>query len=209
MIRNRLAELLSERSLKITRVARETNISRNTITSTAQNDSKMIQLETINSLCKFLGVSPNEFFQYVPIDLDYHLDITSFSFIVTKQNVDNGSYSDLEFTFDLFIDCDYKGKVKTFELEGKVDKVTEFDDEVILDISIIFTNDIERAAFRDIEKEIPVGFHAGIKEDIEKLIEEAFNNRLEEESRAEDYYDLFRYSALFEYDSEILPFTYT
>ena len=42
MIRNRLAELLAERGLKISRVATEIpNLSRNTITSTSQNSGKM------------------------------------------------------------------------------------------------------------------------------------------------------------------------
>lgn len=72
MLRNRLAELLVERNLKISRVAVDMpNLSRNTITSTAQNNSKMIQLETINTLCQYLDIAPSDFFEYVPFDLDF------------------------------------------------------------------------------------------------------------------------------------------
>lgn len=70
MIRNRLATLLAERSMKITKVANDTGLSRNTITSTAQNDGKMIQLETINTLCQYLNVEPTNFFEFLPFDLD-------------------------------------------------------------------------------------------------------------------------------------------
>lgn len=76
LIRNKLAALLAERSLKITKVANETGISRNTITSTAQNDGKMIQLETINVLCQFLNVKPENFFEYLPYDFHTNTYIT-------------------------------------------------------------------------------------------------------------------------------------
>lgn len=77
MIKNRLAELLAERNLKISRVANDIpNLSRNTITSTAQNDTKMIQIETINMLCQYLEISPADFFEYIPFDIKF---IPSFS----------------------------------------------------------------------------------------------------------------------------------
>ena len=77
MIRNRLASLLADRGIKISRAAMELpNISRNTITNTASNNGKMIQLETIDTLCQYLNITPAEFFEYLPFDLEYHADIT-------------------------------------------------------------------------------------------------------------------------------------
>lgn len=71
MIRNRLKELMAERGLKASRVANDIeNLSRNTINSTVNNNGKMIQFETVNSLCQYLGVTPNEFFEYLPFDVD-------------------------------------------------------------------------------------------------------------------------------------------
>lgn len=70
MIRNRLKELMVERGLKASRVANDIkSLSRNTINSTANNNGKMIQLETINLLCQYLGVTPAEFFEYLPFDV--------------------------------------------------------------------------------------------------------------------------------------------
>ncbi|WP_369689692.1 helix-turn-helix domain-containing protein [Lentilactobacillus kosonis] len=37
------------------------NLSRNTITSTSQNDTKMIQIETVNALCQYLEIAPKDF----------------------------------------------------------------------------------------------------------------------------------------------------
>lgn len=71
MIRNRLKELMVERGLKASRIANDIdNLSRNTINSAVNNKGKMLQLETINSLCQYLGVSPKDFFEYLPFDVD-------------------------------------------------------------------------------------------------------------------------------------------
>ena len=71
MIRNRLKELMVERGLKASRIANDIdNLSRNTINSAVNNKGKMLQLETINSLCQYLSVSPKDFFEYLPFDVD-------------------------------------------------------------------------------------------------------------------------------------------
>lgn len=77
MIRNKLASILADRGIKISRAAMELpNISRNTITNTASNNGKMIQLETIDTLCQYLDITPADFFEYLPFDLEFHTDIT-------------------------------------------------------------------------------------------------------------------------------------
>ncbi|HCM90751.1 MULTISPECIES: helix-turn-helix transcriptional regulator [Vagococcus] len=71
MIINRLGILMAERGIKISDVFEATNISRSTLTSISQNESKMIQLETIDSLCNYFDITPNEFFDYAPYILKY------------------------------------------------------------------------------------------------------------------------------------------
>lgn len=73
LIRNRLSVLLAERNLKITRVSKDTGIARSTITSIAQNEVKMIQLETINSMCIYLGITPCEFFEFSEYDVSFNV----------------------------------------------------------------------------------------------------------------------------------------
>lgn len=75
MIRNKLSILLTERDLKITKVANDTKISRTTLTAINQNESKMIQIETINTLCKYLKITPCDFFEYSPLDVSFSFDI--------------------------------------------------------------------------------------------------------------------------------------
>lgn len=75
MIRNRLKELMDVRGLKATRIANDINdLSRNTINSTVNNSGKMIQFETVNLLCQYLGVTPKEFFEYLPFDVSVSVD---------------------------------------------------------------------------------------------------------------------------------------
>lgn len=75
MIRNRLKELMDVRGLKATRIANDiNNLSRNTINSTVNNSGKMIQFETVNLLCQYLGVTPKDFFEYLPFDVSATVD---------------------------------------------------------------------------------------------------------------------------------------
>lgn len=113
MIRNRLSVLLAERKLKITQVANDTNLSRNTITSTAQNDGKMIQLETINILCKYLNITPTEFFDYSPIDFEYFISIDEN--VCSKPEIGEP----FEFKIDAFLNMlDSQNNKKPFEFTG-------------------------------------------------------------------------------------------
>lgn len=82
MIRNRLKELMDVRGLKATRIANDiNNLSRNTINATVSNSGKMIQFETVNLLCQYLGVTPAEFFEYLPFDVDVSIDADNDPFI--------------------------------------------------------------------------------------------------------------------------------
>ncbi|WP_081467767.1 helix-turn-helix domain-containing protein [Lentilactobacillus kisonensis] len=60
MLRNTLSLILVERQLRITKVSNDTGISRTTLTALSQNSNKMIQMETINTLCNYLKLSPSD-----------------------------------------------------------------------------------------------------------------------------------------------------
>jgi len=122
VIRNNLAVLLAERSLKITRVARDTAISRNTITSTAQNDGKMIQLETINKLCQYLDVNPEQFFEYLPFDISGNFSLNHMDYTLNSLG---GDFPDA----DSFADSIRSAAV-----------ITEFDMDSFISISSVTKN---------------------------------------------------------------------
>ncbi|MDT2760490.1 helix-turn-helix domain-containing protein [Enterococcus xiangfangensis] len=111
MIRNNLALLLTERNLKITKVANDTKISRTTLTALNQNDNKMIQMDTINTLCRYLKITPCDFFDYVPFDVDFFVDIANQSMYAPDEGVPT-------FKIEAFLNIDDNGGNHSFEYEG-------------------------------------------------------------------------------------------
>lgn len=118
MIRNRLSELLSERGLKISRVAKEVGIARSSLTSMVQNDSEMVRYDAIDKLCKYLNVSPNDFFEYMPISIEYTFDEEPNVEYSIDYNFDNKLVLD-KFVFYFLVDVNAYGKSETFDLEVK------------------------------------------------------------------------------------------
>jgi DNA-binding Xre family transcriptional regulator len=71
MIRMRLGELMAERNLKANKISLDTGIARSTLSGISTNTNKMIQLETLDSLCRYLKVQPSDFFEFLPIEIEY------------------------------------------------------------------------------------------------------------------------------------------
>lgn len=71
MLRTNLAVILAERQLKITRLSADTGISRTTLTALAQNSSKMVQFETVDQICQYLKIAPDDFFEYLPFSYNF------------------------------------------------------------------------------------------------------------------------------------------
>ncbi|WP_145463307.1 helix-turn-helix domain-containing protein [Staphylococcus haemolyticus] len=117
MIRNRLAEILFERDIKIVRISKETGISRNTITNTASNNSEMLQMNTINKICGYLDITPCEFFEYIPIDIDFSFFENSKIDIVNDWKLDHINCR-ANFDIDLLLDIDFKGE--KYKIDTKI-----------------------------------------------------------------------------------------
>lgn len=90
MIFNRLKMLLSERELTISQVAKDTGLSRTTLTYMVQNNSKGIQLATLNQLCQYLHVLPEDFFEYYPFDVAYQFQRDQDKIIVLAELLESG-----------------------------------------------------------------------------------------------------------------------
>lgn len=176
MIRNRLSILLAERNLKITKVAKDTGISRNTITSTAQNDGKMIQLETINALCTYLGVTPGDFFEYIPYDVECSIFTNSFDVKFEHMDYELVNAYPSTFNFDLFISI--KGKQNNLEaaLEGEILSVNYVRESgknlcfIQIELDQIENEDAIKKFFSDLSP--------GFSFDVENKIEEVIHNEL-------------------------------
>ncbi|MFR0582731.1 helix-turn-helix domain-containing protein [Limosilactobacillus mucosae] len=90
MIFNRLKMLLSERELSITQVAKDTGLSRTTLTYMVQNNSKGIQLATLNQLCQYLHVQPKDLLEYYPFDLHCEFNRDQDKITVAASILENG-----------------------------------------------------------------------------------------------------------------------
>lgn len=65
MIKCHLSRLMGERKLKISDVARDTGLHRNTVTLLYQETANRIDLETMDALCKYLRVEVSDLFEFV------------------------------------------------------------------------------------------------------------------------------------------------
>lgn len=208
MIRNRLAELLAERGIRISKVANDIpNLSRNTISATAQNESKMIQLETINSLCQYLEISPNDFFEYLPFDVSTNISEIQPLKIVNagKDNEPIGATLSI-FDYDLFISVSKKlaniATNKTFDLTIRMENKLELtiddpsssssidDATQTITLNVYLGNSQNKQAYGDEEKQffdfwnnqLTPGFRSLLMKDIEKKYHDAFIDNIKNKS---------------------------
>lgn len=65
MIKCHLSRLMGERKLKISDVARDTGLHRNTVTLLYQETATRVDLEAIERLCTYFGVKVGEMFELV------------------------------------------------------------------------------------------------------------------------------------------------
>jgi len=57
---------MGERKMKISDVARETGLHRNTITLLYNETANRIDMETMDSLCKLFGCKVGDIFEFIP-----------------------------------------------------------------------------------------------------------------------------------------------
>lgn len=65
MIKCHLSKLMGERKLKISDVARDTGLHRNTITLLYQETATRVDLEAIDALCRYFEVSVADLLEFV------------------------------------------------------------------------------------------------------------------------------------------------
>ena len=65
MIKCHLSRLMGERKLKISDIARDTGLHRNTITLLYQETANRVDLETLDVLCKYFNVGVADLLEFV------------------------------------------------------------------------------------------------------------------------------------------------
>ncbi len=66
MIKCHLSRLMGENKLKISDLANQTQINRGTLTRLYQETAERVELEVINSLCKYFNCQVQDLFEYRP-----------------------------------------------------------------------------------------------------------------------------------------------
>jgi putative transcriptional regulator len=66
MIKCHLSRLMGERKLKIADVARETGLHRNTVTLLYDETAARVDIDAIDRLCNYFGISVADLFEHVP-----------------------------------------------------------------------------------------------------------------------------------------------
>lgn len=104
MIINRLSVLLAERTIRANKLALETGIAQSTLTRITNNRSSQIDYDTLNKICNYFKISPNDFFDYTPFDfkVSYSLLEQELSIFITVSRY-NERYKILELTPNLSI----------------------------------------------------------------------------------------------------------
>ncbi|MCM0451621.1 helix-turn-helix transcriptional regulator [Staphylococcus aureus] len=179
MIRNRLSELLSERGLKISRVAKDVKIARSSLTSMIQNDSEMIRYDAIDKLCRYLSISVNDFFEYVPINIDLTIEnikkLTAFNNGEDLQDLSKVLvyvYIDADF----LVDIEFNNKDYDFDCELSLSKINynNFFNEFIF----VINDEDKHSDLKEKIDNLTPGLKKLLYKRIKKLLAETFINNL-------------------------------
>lgn len=159
MIRNRLAVLLAERQLKISKVSSITKISRTTLTSLAQNESKMVQLETVNTLCMYLRIPIDEFFEFIPYNFEYYIEISNELKYDPKEQ---------PFTYEIEAYINIEGEKGKFSLEYSGELIDYAADMFEMNLNPVDNEENKKA--KEFFAAIPNSFIAQIKSEFENKL---------------------------------------
>lgn len=111
MLRNKLSILLTERGIKATKVSNDTGIARSTLSKITNNASEKIDYGTINTLCRYLKITPCDFFEYVPFDVDFFVSIEEGSIYSPEEGLPT-------FKVEAFLNVDDADGKHSIEYEG-------------------------------------------------------------------------------------------
>lgn len=188
MIRSQLSTLLAERSLKITKVSNDTGISRTTLTALNQNENKMVQMVTINTLCNYLKVTPAEFFEYSPLDASFYFELGD----VTTTNEELSHGEPLEINANGFINfTKYGDKFGSIEFKGSlleygiVDRDAQGNDVLLYGV---FLNPVsETSKYFD---DLSISLQTQIKNDYSKFIEKKLTKEWKKDNNDPAKYEI-------------------
>lgn len=70
MIKSHLSKIMGERRVRISVLAREIGVHRNSITLLYEDKATRVELETLSRLCKYFDCKIEDLLEYRPVPLD-------------------------------------------------------------------------------------------------------------------------------------------
>lgn len=155
MLQNRLAVIMAERGIKAINISKKTGIATSTLSKISNNQTTKIDYETIDSICIAIGITPEEFFEFIPFNFEISVDKTHFKLdYVTNELFDFVKIKDFEFEFDLLISASGK-EIEEFNGEGAFTQ-SPFNGEYHSEIKIDSSK--ERDRLNNLISELPHSF---------------------------------------------------
>ncbi len=157
MIRSNLFVLLAERNLKISRVAADTGISRTTLTALSSNGFQGIQMDTLDTLCLYLNVRPEDILHYVPLSAAvkcFTVESENYAVIDFEATIDGKKHSfNIPWFFEINERRDDEGGLELFSCEFFAElwpesEYNELPIKLLKRLPVPFLKDIESAITR-------------------------------------------------------------
>lgn len=169
MIRNRLSVLLAERGLKATKVSNDTGIAKSTLSKITNNSSEKIDYSTINTLCRYLRITPCDFFEYEPLDVSFFVDISDKLLYDPKEEP-------LTYKVEAYLNIDEDSEKKTFEYVGQMIDFGSFQDGqqvVRLDLEPISKKEADRLVlfFSNIKPSFITDIHSKFEKEVRRALD--------------------------------------
>ncbi|MFS1663030.1 helix-turn-helix domain-containing protein [Streptococcus sp. zg-JUN1979] len=179
MLRNNLAKLMIDRGISATQMFNDTGIARSTISKISNNNTDKISLQTIDKMCNYLGVTPNDFFDFLPYEVKIHCGFDDFDSLELAQEAHESSPLDLNAEKAWLSISFYRKKELEYNFDYSFMYIGEFESGYPFDSGYIFyLKDItpsESNSSVDIFETIPVQFRNDILEEVKKTLSSFFN----------------------------------
>lgn len=179
MLINRLLVLLAERGEKASSVSHKTGIARSTLSALSNNSSRMIQFDTINTLCRYLQVTPGDFFEYYPNDFEFSL---SFAHKKDEQDKErNSNEQDLTSVKNIQgkLICYTSQGVNDIELTGAISKFEKGNGKFHVLIRLSLANDWDKFQFKLNTEEMSYTLKQELYRRCERAIEDQLFSKLD------------------------------
>ena len=109
MILSNLSTILGKKKLKIADLVKNTSVTRPTLTALYYNTGKGINFDTLESLCKYLNVTPGDLLSFYDIDVEF-IELKYSSYSTDNFIVDNEKVAPINSTY--IGDANFEGLIK-------------------------------------------------------------------------------------------------